>query len=379
MDPQNPEYVELRGLSSLKTLLAPVEGQCLSVYLPLSGARAQQDEKTHDLQWCALLDEAADENIRKALGSWEDVRAVLPPARIKAVAVLRSSGVFAVIGLHHDANARIVTGPQFFIRPLLKEVTAASAFYLLALSLKDIRLLRCTLDTSEEVPLGEQTKTSFETFMASAKTDHTRIRSSVAGAGAGSSKGAVGTTTTEREAKDEYLGHYFKHLDGAITETLRGHDEPLVIAGVRDEVALYRRSNSYPHLATDFVKGAPNSLKSGEMHARALTVLESEYSSKIDAVLAEYDHKAGGAASNRLKDIVTAAHDGRVTTLLISETTENFGSFDEATNEASGRGSGEIDLINDAAIETVLHSGAILTAPNNRMLQGAPAVAIFRY
>jgi hypothetical protein len=95
-------------------------------------------------------------------------------------------------------------------------------------------------------------------------------------------------------------------------------------------------------------------------------------------VLAEYDHKVGGGASNRLKDVLTAAHDGRVLTLVVSDSLTPTGTFDEATNQAIG-GKGDQDLVNDAAAQTILHAGNVLVAPNSKMPHGSPVAAVFRY
>ena len=95
--------------------------------------------------------------------------------------------------------------------------------------------------------------------------------------------------------------------------------------------------------------------------------------------MADYDHKAGGGASNRLKDIVTAAHDGRVVTLIVSDSIEALGTFDEETNQATGAREGGEDLVNDAVIQTITHAGSVLVTTTKKMPNGAPAIAIFRY
>ncbi len=115
------------------------------------------------------------------------------------------------------------------------------------------------------------------------------------------------------------------------------------------------------------------------MHARAIQAITDEYDRKLDTALAEYDHKAGGGASNRLKDIVTAAHDGRVVTLIVSDSLEAPGTFDEETHQATGGRDGGEDLINDAVVQTITHAGNVLVATTKKMPNGAPAAAIFRY
>jgi hypothetical protein len=192
----------------------------------------------------------------------------------------------------------------------------------------------------------------------------------------------LGSTSTTREDKPEYLAHFFKQIDRAVREVLRDSSEPLVLAAVEYELAQYRSLNTYPHVCEAEVRGAPNSLKSGEMHARAIEALEKARQKKADEVLAEYDHKVGGGASNRIKDVVKAAHEGRVLTLMVSNTLTQSGTFDEATQAAKGHSNGsaeEEDLINDAAVQTILHGGKVLSLSNKQMPNGAAAAAIFRY
>jgi hypothetical protein len=193
---------------------------------------------------------------------------------------------------------------------------------------------------------------------------------------------ALAPKGADQDAKDEYLSHFFKQLDRGVNEVLKGKTEPLVLCAVEYQIPIYREVNNYPNLASEEVRGAPNSLKSGEMHARALEALERSYAQKVDDALAEWNHLVGGGASSRLKEVVTAAHDGRVLTLFVSDSQEQTGRFDEATNSVKGRETGSAedeDLVNDAAVQTILHAGNVLVTPHNKMPNGSPVAATFRY
>jgi hypothetical protein len=80
--------------------------------------------------------------------------------------------------------------------------------------------------------------------------------------------------------------------------------------------------------------------------------------------------------------VVKAAHEGRIVTLLVSDSLENTGVFDEETYSAKGSAKGtseEEDLVNDAAVQTLLHGGQVFSTANSTMPNGAPLAAIFRY
>ena len=385
MDTLQAEVSAFAGLQDLKPLLHS-PGPCISIYLPLAAA----NPKANALAWREVLQqlrqpvEAFGVEAQTLLTSLDGADNILhnPEPHSQSISVFRSPSIFHVNWLAEPVALRGIVGAQFFIRPLLPALAKPNVFYLLALSQKDVRLLRCTQSSSAAVPLPSAVATSYDTYMNSAQPDHASIDRTSAGPSAGHTKGIVASYDTTRESKSDYLAHFFRQVDRGLNETLRGSVDPLVLAGVDYELAQYRSLNTYPHLTDSEVHGAPNSLKSGEMHARALDALASSADTKADAILAEYNHKVGGGASNRLKDIVTAAHDGRILKLLVSDSLETAGVFDEASHTVSGRTAspGEHDdLLNDAAVQTLLHAGEVLSLPNQKIPNGAPAAAIFRY
>jgi release factor family 3 len=389
MDTLKGELASFQSLKDMKSMLSS-EAPCLSVYMMLGKAGVNQGAKQNDLRWQECLRNAEEKikqygaqgrELLESIASWDAV-AQGQEAEGKSVAVFRGPDTLQTVWLEDEVTDRAVVGPHFYIRPLLREMTRDKAFYILALSQKDVRLLRCTTRTSEDVPFAPGTTTNYEHWMNSVKPDHNDTNRGTTGPSSGSSKGAIAPMGADREAKDEYLSHFYKQIEHGVAEVLRGHTEPLVLVGVEYELPIYRELNRYPHLAKESVQGAPNSLKSGEMHARALEALERCHAMKVDEALAEWNHKVGGGASSRLKDVVTAAHDGRILTLIVSDSFEKTGSFDEATHAVKGRETGgneDEDLINDAAVQTVLHAGNVLVAPHHKMPNGAPLAAIFRF
>jgi hypothetical protein len=389
MDTLKAELAEFQTARDLKTILA-AEGPCLSAYLALSTAPPNQSAKANALEWKEMLralepklqqNGAAARELVESIRDWDGILQG-QQQQGRSIAVLRSPDVFRVAWIEEAVKSRAEIGPHFYIRPLLPDLTRDKTFYILALSQKDVRLLRCTARTSEEVPFPQHVAASFDAYMNTDKPDHLTEGRSAPGPGAGSSKGVMFTVSSEREDKAEYLAHFYRQIDRGVEEVLRGKSEPVVLAGVEYELALYRSLNSNLHLAQESVQGAPNSLKSGEMHARALDALSRCHEKKVDEALAQYNHKVGAGASNRLKDVVTAAHDGRVLTLLVSDSLETIGVFDEPTHTVKGRetgGSEDEDLINDAAVQTILHAGQVFVVSNGKMPNGAPLAAIFRF
>lgn len=384
---------EVAGFAHLKELkpILSSGGPCVSVYVPLSSLPNQQGANANALKWKECIRNleqqlaqqgTAARELVASIADWDDLLGGVKPDG-KSVAVFRSPDVFRVAWLDNEVDSNAVIGPHFYVRPLLPELTKAKTFYLLALSQKNIRLLCCTSNRAEEVPLeGRDVQTNFDEWMNPAKPDHTLNLGATAGPMSGTSKGVFGTSTNEREDRDKHLYNFYKQIDRAVNDLLRGKTEPLVVAGVEYELSIYRDANTYPNMSDEAVRGAPNGLKSGEMHARALEAIARDYQRRLDDALATYDHKVGAGATNRLRDIVTAAHEGRVLTLFVSDSLGQRGSFNEATHSVKGRETGSADdedLVNSAVVQVILHAGQVFVVPNNKMPNGTPLAATYRF
>ncbi len=388
MDTVKAELVEFESAKDLKQILG-AEGPCITIYMPLAEGTPNQAQKANSLEWRELLRtleqkaEALGAVGRELLSPLSDFESLIPEGEAKgeSLAIFRSANLFRIAWVNERLPSRAVLGPHFFVRPMLREITTDGQFYILALSKKNVRLLRCTLRTSEDVPLPEATSTNYDEYMDSVKPDHDLENRASGGPDMGAG-GVLFGTAADSVNKNDYLAHFYRQVDNGLNEVLRGKTEPVVLAGVDYELPLYRSVSKFPHLAKEAVHGAPNSLKAGEMHTRAIEAIRQCYSFKVDHALAEYDHKVGGGATNRLKEVVTAAHDGRVLTLLVSDSLETTGVFDETTHTVKGRQTGtseDEDLVNDAVVQTILHAGQVFVAPNAKMPHGSPMAAIFRY
>jgi len=257
-------------------------------------------------------------------------------------------------------------------------------FLILALAQKNVRVLRCTDHSSEEVPLPEGIPTDLLTWAQSRKPDHNMKNKAAAGPSAGSSKGIMQSTNTDREDKDEYLLHFYKEIDKGLNEMLRGESAtPVVLAGVDYEIALYHKVSTYPHLVPDGVHGAPDGLKGGEMHKRALELVHSQMDPGLERALALYESNiSAGRTSHQVNQVVKSAYEGRVSHLLLAEGARQMGNFDEATQRVRQHGSplpGDEDLLNAAALQTIAHGGQVYLVSKELVPNNSVIAAVLRY
>ncbi|MDQ6759357.1 MAG: hypothetical protein M3Z32_05745 [Acidobacteriota bacterium] len=390
---QADKLTEINQLSSSEVKdLAAAAGPCLSILLPLDTTPGQASQNGIRMKHAIatakelLAAKSVDaDQCRLLLTAVEDLAPELHELSgdHKGLAIFRSAEVLRAFRVPRELLESVSVSDHFNLVPLLPLLNADQTFYILALSQKHIRLLRCTGHSSEEVAFPASVpKTLWEDKQTDAP-DHTQNNMSSGGPSMGSMKGVMSSTNTDREDRGEYLMHFYKHVDKGVAELLKAEGAPLVIAGVDYETALYRRENTYPHLVEQSVHGSADGLKGGELHKRALEAVQPYFEAPLEQVLTRFDKQAGGdKASTTVKEIVKAAFDGRVSDLIIAEGAQYMGNFDQTTDSVQGHKKplpGDEDLLNAAAVQTVLHAGHVFVVPPSKIPHGAPAVALFRY
>ena len=390
MIPANTTESNQLSLQEIKQLAA-TPGPCITILQPL--LPAPNEARQNQARVKASIKEVERILAEKGMTAKQSQELLKPLSELigeldfagdfESLAVFRSPEVFRQFQLRGPLKESVTVANHPFVLPLLQLLDTDRTFHILALSQKHIRLLRCTGHSSEEIPLPASVPKTLMEDVQTDQPDHNLGNKSTGGPSTGSMKGVAFTTSTDREAKDEYLHHFYKDVDRGIRQLLKDDRSPLVLAGVEYELAIYRKINSYPHLAADAVQGAPDGLKGGELRKRALEAARSYFEGDLNKALDQFHEQSGSArASRTMKDIVECAYDGRVAHLLIAENARYMGHFDERTRVSHSHQRplpDDEDLLNAAAIQTILHGGQVFVLPASKVPDGAPAVAVLRY
>jgi hypothetical protein len=304
-------------------------------------------------------------------------------AQQRSLVLFRSPDEMRTFWLPESLDSTVVVAENVYIRPFLKNIEGEMVFYILALSQKDVRLLRCNEHSSEEVDTKDYFTPNLSDYLAFKKPDHVLENRITAGPGVGAGTGVMFTTGTEAERKDEYLAHFFRQVNDGLVGLLRGQERTLVVlCGVQEALALYRRVNAWSNTPQEGVHGAPNGLKGGEMHARALDILKRTKERELEDILAQHDRQAGEIAQAGVNDIVRFAHEGRVLHLFVAEQANVLGHFDAGQFRSRAHQTdrpGDEDLINAAAVQTLLRGGRVHELPQARVPGNRPMACIARY
>ncbi|HEX4145470.1 MAG TPA: hypothetical protein VHY91_18335 [Pirellulales bacterium] len=298
----------------------------------------------------------------------------------RGLAIFASLERRELMRLPHAVPETWVVGRHFHVTPLLDFETDGS-FIVLAISANHCRAFRGDRWTMTPLdipglPAGEKealpTPDHQHTAQAHGGVKHGRSRQTVFTGQGGSSD----------FAKPELLA-YCRQVDAALCNSLGQSTEPLVLSAVRRLDPTYREANHYRHLHSEAIDGSPELQSLHELHRRAWeTVLPGFVSQQQRALSQCVRHAAQDRAGGGLHEIVNAAHQGRIETLLISPAVPYWGSFDPSTGQCrltQAHAPGAEDLLNLAAIETLRHGGDVLAADLSQAGIHDPAAAVFKF
>ena len=368
--------------------IGAAEGPWLTILMPLTVTPRETGQNAIRLRRAI---EAAELQFAEKGVSAEHSQRMLEPLRQlteernwgtdQGLALFCASDVFRAYLLSKPLPSVVSVAEHVHITPLLAHMNGHGAFYVVTLSQKNVRLLRCNESECEEIPLPAGIPKSLADDSQTEQPDHDLTNSITAGPSHGAMRGVMFTTSTDREGKDEYLLKFYKHVSEGLHELFKEEGVPVVAAGVDYELALFRRVNVYPNLVEEAVHGALSGFKNGELHRRALEAVQSHRETPLRKALARFQqYERRNRTSTTMKEIVKAAWDGRIEDLFLAEGAQYMGKFDEATDRVRRHAvRGEEDLLNAAAMRTILHSGDVFVVPAGKVPRSAPAAASFRY
>ena len=369
----------------------------ISILMPThpAGGETRQDP----IRLKNLLSEGENRVLARGLRR-NDAEALLAPAtrlldsaefwqhRSEGLALYIGQNFLRVVDLPFQPEERLTVGSVFRIRPLLGLMESADRFKVVAVSLAGARLFegdreRLTERSDLDLPRGVKEvmdETDYQQMTQSPPNARPRTRF-----GEGALTGRQNFGGTPEELRKTELIEYLHRLDAALLPVLSGSSEPVVVVGDPQVSGHFHSMSKLPHLHPEAIEVNPDALEAAELHRRILRLVEPGFGRARAAALDRLRALHGSAdprAETAVPEIVRAARYARVDTLFLAASGEVWGRFDEAKDQVTVRSTperGDVDLLDQAAVETLTNGGAVFTVPRDELPLGASAAAILRY
>jgi hypothetical protein len=364
---------------------------CVSIYMPTF--RTSPEAKQNPIRFKNLLKQMEQRLIAAGIGKSE-AKALSAYGKTLLKNGLfwqyQSDGFVAFISSERLRYYRLpaafeellVITDRYHLKPLLPLLANEARFYILALSLNEVKLFRCSRYHIAEVELENAPVSLSEALALDEPTKQLQIHTTTSG-GKGDKTAVIhGHGAGKDEAKNNIL-RFFQQVDHRLQKILRDDPAPLVLAGVDYLLPIYREANSYSQLMERGITGNPEALKPEVLQKEAWIIVEPHFLKDREEATARYRQLAGSAiASNDVKTIALAAYQGRVDLLFTTVGIQQWGAFDPTDLSIrlhEKHKPGDEDILDFAAVHALLKGGTVHAVKPEEMPDGARLAAIFRY
>ncbi len=400
--------MDLFNRHNLERLAELEDDVCISLYMPTH--RYESDWSQNPTRLKNLLREARSQ-LQEQGHRGNQIDEILAEARQQldrpdfwrgmseglAVFITPENTEFFRLPLSFDEVA--VVNDRFHLKPLFPLIATNNRFYLLALSKNDVRLYQGTHQAISEVRSAEIPRDILEAVQKyddteedgrlEARTQNQSAQGAERSRSDAAHRPRHGHGVTSEDLSDEpqvELKRFFREVDESVSDYLGEENVPLVLAGVKEYLPIYKEVNSFQHLIEDeIVSGNPEPLNMKELHQKAWQIVEPVFLEAQDKEKDRFEqlyYQDGGLASGDFHEIIPACAYGRVDTLFVPVEEHRWGRFDPDSNTVEIHESqqpGDGDLLNYAAVKAYLNGGSVHALRSSNMPEGRSVAATFRY
>jgi len=366
--------ITIKGLATI----AQQPGPCLTLLVPGHHPGAPEGSQKTQLR---TLVKNAQQQAAGVPAAWptgfespvEEIANSLAEAGGPGFAVYRTADSVASVSFE-GCPAKSVLASHPFVMPLLESAFSAQELCVLGLSANHLRLFEYSDGTCRPlaVPAGIP-----QNLAAAGHAHHGSQgeNATPSGINAGNLGGIRFGTGGDRENARDAMEHFCVAIDRGLRSLLDGR--PLLLMGVKQEIAAYRRVSHYDSILQAEVDGNVETFTPARIAALAQQAALAEYRRQGLLVRNEIlEMRDRARTAQDVHEALKAAVEGRVHKLCVRGGTEVIGPLEPALNPA---GLPVGDLINAAVVETLRHGGEVYVLPPEQLAITESASAILRY
>jgi hypothetical protein len=353
----------------------------VSLYLPThrAGREVTQDPVLLRRLVASATEEVTDDRLLGAAASLVDDREFWAHGSA-GLAVLAGADATTAIRLSEPPRELVVVSDRAHVKPLIAAVARRVEFDVLAMSRHAVRLITVNGSRALETEVAGLPTSLPEALQWDDRERQVQSHSGTR-VGRGQVTAAFHGQGGGHDVRDVDLDRYLHLVDRAVHEHRSGSTRPLVLAGVDETVAVYRKLTRCAHVHDEYVAGNPDQLRAAELADRARQFVPPAAADAERAARESFE--AGATATvDTVEPAVIAAAAGQVASVFVPGDTEYWGRFrpgHRLLEEHPAREPGDHDLADVAAAETLRHGGQAFVVPAVDLPGVGTAAATLRY
>jgi len=297
-------------------------------------------------------------------------------------------GLFQAHKLPIEVPEKQEVGPRPHLKPLLPLLADDGRFYVLCVRAGDCQLHQGSRFGIAEIEAEGLPSAGVAEITAETDYEQTIHAAPQARPRAGSPVGMPGATNfgeAPEEQRKAQLIEYLRRIDDAVKRRIGADQAPVVLVGQPEVQGHLRALSKEVRLLEEGVAKDPSALKREELHALAYEVAKPVFARGRELALDKFRARVGSndpRAGTDLHAVVTGARFGRVDALFVAEGQSVWGHHDGMSDKVridQEPTAENEDLIDYAAVHSLLGGAPVWVLPRDQMPAEAPACATFRF
>lgn len=364
---------------------------CFTIIIPTSRAGEEVDSRQLQKRYKNSLKELKNISEEKGLKNKEIVKyldslgSLLEDVHFwrnqsDGLAVFMYDDIMECFTLPGEYKEIIYLADHFYLLPVIPLFNDNGIFYLLSLSLRNVRFYEGSRHDITEIDIDDLVPGRLEDTVGYDYEERSlQHRSGQEGAGSTMYHGQG----AGKDDKKEEIKKFFRAVDKGLMDILKEEDAPLVLACVDHYYPVYREVTKYNHIFDEYISGNPDEEEPILLHEKAWMIVEKHFQKQREILTERYrNNSAGGNTSAEPEKIIPASVDGRIEALFIQKDSDRFGYYDPGKREIIEHENSDsrVSLYNLAAMKTLENGGQVyLSAPDKMPVAGTEINALFRY
>ena len=290
--------------------------------------------------------------------------------------VYLTTDYFEVFKLPYDMKEMVYVNNEFRITPLLPMVSINGSFCILAISQENIRLLRCTRTSVSEIT-PDDIPVTISGWLDETPQPHIQYHTGSEGDGAI----FFGHGASEDDRK-EIVEQFFRDVEKGITRAMKKINDPLLLAGLKVNIATYKKINNYKRVLDNTVERNPDDLTEAQLRDYGWDVIRDFFLSDLYESVDVYRDSPDDRISSDPSEIITSTVMGKSATIFIKKDLVRWGKYDNESHKVMYRnqpGNGDVDLMNWLSIKGIETGSSVYILPQDEMPDQADVAALFRF
>jgi hypothetical protein len=294
----------------------------------------------------------------------------------EGMAVFINESLFEIFELPYNLNEQVYVNDHFLITPLLPMISLEGSYHILALSQKNLRLLKCSRKEAIDVT-PDDIFTNIEDFIEEKPEIQLQFHT-----GASNEDAMFFGHGGSEEDKKVIAEKYLRGVEESITKKLKNAGDPLILAGTEEILPVYRSLNKYKRLLETPIIGYPGEMKDKELQEAGWKIIKDYFLKEMYNAIDQFKDEDSERVSNNLSQIVESTLMGKTDTLFIAKDEVSWGLYDEEkhTVHFSNNSNGEnYELLNWTALRAFEQGGKVFVLPKSEMPHASTIAALYRY